>query len=85
MDESKAVNGSGLPVGLPVTADMAGCFDVYLLTPKQQAFFARMRRAAADIEAQARGALLMIIDERGLSGGFSLSDDGTRLAPQAQD
>lgn len=70
---------NGAPAAVPDPAADVNPVDTrLLLTPQQQAFFARCRRLARELEMQAVGALQLIADERGLQN-ISLSEDGTRL------
>jgi hypothetical protein len=49
------------------------------LTPKQTAFFLRHRMAMHATDAAMRGALQLIVEELGLAGRVTLSDDCTEL------
>ena len=56
--------------------------DPHALTAAQQKFFKERVFAMQDLNGQIRGALGLIVSERGLSGEYGLSDDQARLVPQ---
>ena len=51
----------------------------YQLSDKQRDFFLRQRQAMSNIEMGMRGALQMLVEEHGLSGKVTLSEDCSEL------
>jgi hypothetical protein len=53
------------------------------LTRSETRFFLKMDRVIADAVQQMRGALQMILDERGIDKPMNISEDRTRLIDPA--
>lgn len=76
MEETTHVNGAPAAA---LTVD-----DPHALTAAQQKFFKERVFAMQDLNGQIRGALGLIVSERGLPGEYGLSDDQARLVLQQQ-
>lgn len=51
----------------------------YPLTPKQQQFFQKQAQAATNLQMAMRGALQMLVEEQGIAGRVSLSEDFSEM------
>jgi hypothetical protein len=79
-------NGVAVPSVLDAPAPPAPSSTIrrHTLAPKQQQFFIRQKQSLTNLEMGLRGALQLLVEERGLVGKVSLAEDCLELIEEPE-